>query len=866
MIVLSGVLSLSAIQGLKRSAARRAAIELMKAKFEQQAFFRQITKRLYNFHACGATVGSGGSITAIKNHAGVDSFRVGQKYGRGYVNFDGASVSISGNTADFVVTASRYDKKKQQTSGSIKKTWELTLVRGPSSIEGCYIDDAVDTVTEIHEKQSCESIEAMVWSGGKCVLNPFVGKECNNPGKALNQVGLDGVFGCCDVKWVPDHREWCTGEAVPQSTGCNGSRTETGTKSPSWPPSTGSVCCGQSFTQTESCKRGNPGSYATRSATGSKCCGSCGDPCCAPCPPCAPCGAGEEQKGVPGNCRCEAKPCAPCAADEEQIGSPGNCKCEKKGVVPIGCTNDCGNGTVGQGSLCLCPQSAPKDKKCDKNKKSGDVCYKFVGPYQKTGFYNDKCECVLACSGANCKKCGEQQTQKPGDTCLAGGWGDHYYGKFNDKCECIRPCTPGEECQVDGIFGKRTNNCKCSRKCSILDQPCKTKNGTSGKTNNRCECVADCTVGASCSNALHSGGEDGIYNSNCVCVQDCDKDEDDCSDGYSLDSESCICRKDKKDGCNKKSSDCTGATPEFNAGECKCECTKSASDCDSTTEEFDSGSCSCKKKSCQKKASDCTGATPEFNAGECKCECTKSASDCDSTTEEFDSGSCSCKKKSCQKKASDCTGATPEFNASKCKCECTKSSSNCAGSTPTFDGNKCDCVCTVSASDCDSSERFDSGQCKCVKKQCRKCATNQINDPNDCTKCICDTSSCDGGTTRKSYPNCGCPKCRSCATNQKNDPNDCTKCICDTNACSGDQIQKSYPNCGCKSKPKPKCEKTTTDCPHGINNPSSPSCSCKPAPKPACVAGESCDDAGAPGHWESTQENSNLCLCIPEPG
>ena len=207
VIVLSGVLSLSAIQGLKRSAARRAAIELMKAKFEQQAFFRQITKRLYNFHACGATVGSGGSITAIKNHAGVDSFRVGQKYGRGYVNFDGASVSISGNTADFVVTASRYDKKKQQTSGSIKKTWELTLVRGPSSIEGCYIDDAVDTVTEIHEKQSCESIEAMVWSGGKCVLNPFVGKECNNPGKALNQVGLDGVFGCCDVKWVPDHRE-----------------------------------------------------------------------------------------------------------------------------------------------------------------------------------------------------------------------------------------------------------------------------------------------------------------------------------------------------------------------------------------------------------------------------------------------------------------------------------------------------------------------------------------------------------------------------------------------------------------------------------------------------------------------------------
>ena len=126
VIILSGVLSLSAIKGLKRSAVRRAAIQSMKAKFEQQALFRQISKRLYNFHACLNTLGGSSGPTAvnsIKNHTGDVSFEVGKKYGRNFVKFESANLAgVTSNSANLEITLSRLDKRKGTTSGKIKKT------------------------------------------------------------------------------------------------------------------------------------------------------------------------------------------------------------------------------------------------------------------------------------------------------------------------------------------------------------------------------------------------------------------------------------------------------------------------------------------------------------------------------------------------------------------------------------------------------------------------------------------------------------------------------------------------------------------------------------------------------------------------
>ena len=267
----------------------------MKAKFEQKAFFRQISKRLVNYHACLETLGGTGSdvsygrnIASIKNYAGADSFTQGQKYGRNFVVFESAKLSApSGNSADLVVTTGRYNKIKKQISSRIKKTYQLTLVGNANSLEGCYLKDDGDSVTSTREK-ICNSIEAATWdiSSSSCKLTSPFNRRCP-AGEALDEIDSTGSFQCCEVKWNPHPNQWCDGVNFRQKTGCEGERTATGIKTPNiWSPSPGTVCHGQSFTQTETCCRGFTSCAPnTRTATGSKCCGSCGSPGCAPCPP-----------------------------------------------------------------------------------------------------------------------------------------------------------------------------------------------------------------------------------------------------------------------------------------------------------------------------------------------------------------------------------------------------------------------------------------------------------------------------------------------------------------------------------------------------------------------------------------------------
>ena len=335
-----------------------------------------------NYHACletlggsGADVSSGKTIASIKNYAGADSFTSGQKYGRGFVTFESAELSTpSGNTANLVVITSRYDKRKNQISVRIKKTYQLTLVGNVGSLEGCYLKDANNSVTK-STKQICQSIEGMVWSGGECKLGPFLNKECPS-GKALSEINSAGSFQCCDVKWNPNPADWCTGETLIQKTGCQGQRTATGSKTSSWSPSPSTVCRGTSFTQTEQCCRGATTCFHnTRPATGTKCCLTCSGNftlnissctcdcnftchsghtldansciCNAPVTPLTP------VTPLPSTPQCPGSPAGdpgdPCDTSDPKKKYDGNCNCIKSqfqctsGVVPGNPGDICGN-------------------------------------------------------------------------------------------------------------------------------------------------------------------------------------------------------------------------------------------------------------------------------------------------------------------------------------------------------------------------------------------------------------------------------------------------------------------------------------------------------------------------------------------
>ena len=371
----------------------------MKAKFEQQAFFRQISKRLYNFHACGATVGSGSAISAIKNHTGENSFEVGKKYGRGYVSFDAVNLSISGNTADLVVTASRYDKKKQQTVGSIKKTYPLTLVRGPSSIEGCYLN-TTNAVTKSN-KDICNGIEGASWNGSSCELTSPFNKKCPT-GEALDEIAGNGDFRCCDVQWKPHPNQWCDGINFRQKTGCEGKRTATGTKTPNiWTPTPSTICHGRTFSQTETCCRGFTSCAPnTKTETGTKCDSSCFTP---------PCPHGASING--GVCACNPAP-----PPNAPPGGGTRC-CQNKNITVNGSTyTDCFSfspGSPSGGMVCIYDFNAKKH------------CDSMVNCPSGHRVQRNPSGCICACNNHNSYSSFNTAICPYGSSLCAGIFGNH---------------------------------------------------------------------------------------------------------------------------------------------------------------------------------------------------------------------------------------------------------------------------------------------------------------------------------------------------------------------------------------------------------------------------------------------------------
>ena len=294
--------------------------------------------------------------------------------------FESAELSTpspSGNTADLVVTTGRYDKRKKQTSGRIKKTYQLALVGNANNLEGCYLN-ATNSVTESIEK-ICNSIEAANWNGSSCEMTSPFNKSCPS-GEALDEIDSTGSFQCCNVKWEPHPNQWCSGVNFRQKTGCDGERTATGTKTPNtYSPSPSTVNCGESFTQTETCCRGfTVCAPNTQNATGIKCNGPCGSPCCPACPPppppAPPPSTPQQQGGDPDEGPEESPPEESQEEGGGQQGQQGNsgcavpnCRCYAHCSDPVSsnlsftldicCTSqgDCNHSSIGYEDRCNVP-------------------------------------------------------------------------------------------------------------------------------------------------------------------------------------------------------------------------------------------------------------------------------------------------------------------------------------------------------------------------------------------------------------------------------------------------------------------------------------------------------------------------------
>ena len=156
------------MKNLQRSKLRRKAIYNLKSKFEQQALFRQISKRLINYHACLETLGgSGADISSIKNPAGRESFKVGNRYGRGIASLESLTLTEpSGNKVNLEVVISRFNKRKNQTFGKLKKIYPINLIGSATNLQGCHWESNTNVTNAT--QQLCDSIEGAAWTSGRC--------------------------------------------------------------------------------------------------------------------------------------------------------------------------------------------------------------------------------------------------------------------------------------------------------------------------------------------------------------------------------------------------------------------------------------------------------------------------------------------------------------------------------------------------------------------------------------------------------------------------------------------------------------------------------------------------------------------------
>ena len=684
----------------------------MKAKFEQQAFFRQISKHLYNFHACGATVGSsgGGTISVIKNHAGENSFEVTKTYGRGYIKFDGAEVSGS----KFIATISRLDKRTGRGLATIKKDWPLVMV-GSGSDFGCYIGDSTPEFKSVaeHNEKTCDSIQAMVWDGGECRLvpiigqAPFDGQECQNvhPG-SLEKIDDQGNWNCREVKWNPDHRPWCTSEIVEQKTQSTGYRkTKPGEHSigpstspptgASWSPAQNSKCPfapDSPFDQTEVCLTGNPlGSGVppgknreNLNVTGTKCC-DCN------CELASSCFHPNTISGTwPGNCSCDPPICTCCGPT--CVCNPGPCS---PPPPPPPCTC-CGPSCACNPSPCSPPPPPPPQ---------------CTQPCPTSGHW-------IKNAAPPCCTCDSTKVS----TALCQAQGGKTFDQANCKCALTAcSCTDPNKVPPQGATQPNCPPCVCKPPFPAVGDPCPADlNNKVVDTVNQNTCTHTCksktcnpalpAVGGPCPADPTNKVVDAVDQSNCThtCKPTCQAPKkiiggvckcDDCPNSTDTqDPNTCACTSPppkcsnplvpntcavgtpgryyqnpglpgqvhhqwdctsggipltchKTTGCNKQCS----YPKELNSNTCQCVCRQSAIDmCNGLGRTIDNN-CQCNQPACSPPQGGCPSTRPDWDQGSCSCQCNISANDCPDPCQDPNTSSCSCEcQTGCQDGMSSC--------------------------------------------------------------------------------------------------------------------------------------------------------------------------------------------------------------------
>ena len=789
IMALGAAIAYAATQGLQRQVNRRLHIQDVKGRFELEAVSKRISSYLANSQACSNTLGTsisnGKNISSIKNQNDQAQLTAGQRYGRGLINFESATVKINSGNVSLVVELSRYNKVAKKSYGQQKKVFPITIVGTVANVQECHLTSTSSTVNNQAKKELCEKIEGASWVGGKCKLT-VIETPSPTPGKVFRGFAQTGVLQTCDTQWKPvDYSRWCVGETITQSNECGASRSMQGTTPSTWLPDPATKCRPPhpKFTQTEQCCRGDLLYCAqdTRRVAGTKCCLTCNNPWTL----------------NSSACQCECNKV--CSGDYVRDPDPNECQCICNKACPSGFTRNNSTCTCECNKICsgdYIRDPSPNKCECKCNKtcptnftRNDSTCTCECNKVCPTNFTKNTTNCTCECN----KVCPQGHTLNPStcvceQTACTTSCGSEFAQKSFPDCSCY--------CNKNCGTGKTLN----SSSCLCEDSPCCT---SSAKSSCDKSCVEQCWNGMSSCTGLNNLTAYNTETNQCSCASGIQ---------YLLGcrgaGKKCISEAFKSTHpahwCNKTAADCTGATPDLHLLTCSCRCSKTCA----ADETLDYNTCTCGKNIVQAQTTCSTSCGSGFDQGAypgCACTCNKSCG----VGYTLDSNTCTCKcnkscgtgytlnPSACTCHQSACTNSCPtNYDRSAyptCACTCNK---QCSGGF-TLDLTDCSCKCNKSAADCSGSEVFDAANCLCSAGSCsNSCPTNFDRGAYPGCACTCNKN-CTGGFALN-LTDCTCNCNRTCSPGYVLDPANCTctQNAC-TNSCPANFDRSAYPGCAC---------------------------------------------------------------------
>ena len=334
---------------------------------------------------------------------------------------------------------------------------------------------------------------------------------------------------------------------------------------------------------------------------------------------------------------------------------------------------------------------------------------------------NDPCACV--CDSSTCLGHGVQDEKNCHCKCL----GQSVWNAEQNTCTC--PASVELSCDNAGL--KFDNmNCDC-----IPEEPSCQNTCNSIQVQNPSTCACTCAPGMPqnknekfCSlgrisqncncQCINENLCEGVFNQeNCSCT--CNKTQQDCAEGYILNTTTCAC--EEKNTCtNEQISACSGPNKTLK-DDCSCMCSEQLL-CE-LGQMFNPITCVCETADteCALNEDMCANEGKSFNAEECRCDCTESTEEFDCPNGHFDTSTCAC---ACDLTDEICAlvpGKRQILSPSSCECI----ESICPSEhAPCYDNNgnghynyrTCECECDLTNDYC--KEKFgkflNNVTCECV--------------------------------------------------------------------------------------------------------------------------------------------------------